>query len=214
MKARLLPSDSCFCRSRQKTVVLALKNADWLRRKTLPPCSVIKVDKIARVTVNSRSTMTGSVVSTQSNAGKGRVFVTPLSQGIAHSPLVIPQQRSGGVHPQAVLSQLQPPQNGTPVYISLCSQQQEEACKPFEKVYLKAVTKETKKDEKTFAIHDVDPARILSCLDFKRVIRVQLNKEITHDDYDIGFIRGTSAIRVCNEQELWSDLWKQNNFEV
>lgn len=95
MKARLLPSDSCFCRSRQKTVVLALKNADWLRRKTLPPCSVIKVDKIARVTVNSRSTMTGSVVSTQSNAGKGRVFVTPLSQGIAHSPLVIPQQRSG-----------------------------------------------------------------------------------------------------------------------
>ena len=56
-----------------------------------------------------------------------------------------------------------------------------------------AVPKGTKKDGKTFTIRKVDPARILSCSDFKGVIRAQLNEEITPDDFDIGFISGTNV---------------------
>lgn len=42
------------------------------------------------------------------------------------------------------------------------------------------------KDGKIFTICDIDPARILSCVEFKRVIRAQLNEEITPVNYDVG----------------------------
>ena len=173
-------------------------------RREKPPCNLVHVGQ--NLTVNG-SCVTGSVVSTSSSCQ--RVFVTPLSRGPAgRSPVVIPQSSA---QPRAVL---QPPQ-----YISCSqpppkpqqqSQDQQASGQPFEKIFVKAVPQGTKKEGKIFTIRNVNPSMIFSCSDFKKVIREQLNEEITPHDFEIGFISGASIIRVRNEDlsELWSDLRK------
>ena len=71
---------------------------------------------------------------------------------------------------------------------------------------LKAVLKGGNKDGKTFTICDLDTAAISSCDDMKTLIREQLSEDIVAEDLDIGFVNGSSVIRIHNKEDL-SDMW-------
>ena len=71
---------------------------------------------------------------------------------------------------------------------------------------LKAMLKGGNKDGKTFTICDVDTAAISSCDDMKMLIREQLSEDIVTEDFDIGFVNGSSVIRIRNKEDL-SDVW-------
>ena len=73
-------------------------------------------------------------------------------------------------------------------------------------VLLKAVFKGGNKDGKTFTIGDLDTAAISSCDDMKMLIREQLSEDIVTEDLDIGFVNGSSVIRIRNKEDL-SDVW-------
>ena len=38
------------------------------------------------------------------------------------------------------------------------------------------------------------------------LIREQLSEDIDAEDFDIGFVNGSSVIRICNKEDL-SDVW-------
>ena len=65
---------------------------------------------------------------------------------------------------------------------------------------LKAVLKGSNKDGKTFTIRDVDTVAISSCDDMKMLIREQLSEDIVTEDFDVGFVNGSSVIRIRNKE--------------
>ena len=71
---------------------------------------------------------------------------------------------------------------------------------------LKAALKGGNKDGKAFTIRDFDTAAISSCDDMKMLIREQLSKDIVAEDFDIGFVNGSSVIRIRSKEDL-SDVW-------
>ena len=79
-----------------------------------------------------------------------------------------------------------------------------------EKILLKAVFKKGKKDPKTFTLRDIDRATVLSgCEALKILIRKNLKDDITSGDFDVGYIQGSSVVRVRSAEdlvELWSCL--------
>lgn len=79
---------------------------------------------------------------------------------------------------------------------------------PLTRVLLKAVLKSStsNKDGKTFTIRDVDTARISSCGAMKALIREQLNDDIVTEDFDVGFLNGSSVVRIRNKKDLF-DVW-------
>ena len=82
---------------------------------------------------------------------------------------------------------------------------------PLTRALLKAVLKGGNKDGKMFTIRDVDTTVISSCDAIKTLIREQLNKDIVSGDFDIGFVIGSSAVRIHNKNDLldvWSELRK------
>ena len=79
----------------------------------------------------------------------------------------------------------------------------------FSKVYLRAISKNAKKKEKTFVLRDIDTSKVLLCSDLKEIIRAQLYEDISCDDFDVGVISNTSVVRVRTKKdlsELWSDV--------
>ena len=61
-----------------------------------------------------------------------------------------------------------------------------------DKVILRAVSGNAKKDSR-FTLRHIKPSRVCTCADLKHVIRSQLEDEISPDDFDVGYIQGTTA---------------------
>ena len=123
------------------------------------------------------------VVRGSGQAQIGQVVVTPLSRSAR--PVYVAVQES----------------------FSQCSTHK--AATFFSKVYLRAISKNAKKEEKTFVLRDIDTSKVLSCSDLKEIIRAQLYEDIICDDFDVGVISNTSVVRVRTKKdlsELWSDV--------
>ena len=74
-----------------------------------------------------------------------------------------------------------------------------------DKVLLKAVNKKGKKDPKTFTLRNVDQSAVLSCDDLK-IIRKNLRYDITSGHFDVGYIQGSSVVRIRSNEDL-AELW-------
>ena len=112
----------------------------------------------------------------------GRILPVPSALTTSRVPLATTQQRSQGQLSEGV------------------------SVPTLTHVLLKAVLKGGNKDGKTFTIRDVDTAAISSCDDMKMLIREQLSEDIVTEDFDIGFVNGSSVIRIRNKEDL-SDVW-------
>ena len=83
------------------------------------------------------------------------------------------------------------------------------------KALLKAVCQSAKKDPpRAFTLRGIDTTKVLSCDDLKTIIRRQLQHDIRSDDFDVGYIQGSSVVRVRSKDdinEMWIDLSKPNS---
>ncbi len=75
-----------------------------------------------------------------------------------------------------------------------------------DKVLLKAVNKKGKKDSKTFTLRNVNQHALLTSDDLKRVIRMKLSDDITSGDFDVGYVQGTTVVRIRTSEDL-EELW-------
>ena len=117
-----------------------------------------------------------------------QVLVTPLT-----SPHTIQQQRNF-----AATKSLQ-----------LNSQPSSHTVSKVDKVLLKAVNKKGKKDPKTFTLRNIDQHALLTCDNLKGAIRRKLSDDITTGDFDVGYVQGTTVVRIRTSddlEELWSLL--------
>ena len=75
------------------------------------------------------------------------------------------------------------------------------------KVLVKAVSKDGLKDSgKMLIICDLDITSILSCKDLKQAIRRQFSDDIIDDNFDVGYLEGSSVIRIRNGHDL-EEVW-------
>ena len=86
-------------------------------------------------------------------------------------------------------------------------------------VLLKAVNKKGKKDPKTFTLRNVDQSAVLSCDDLQdvKIITKNLRYDITSGHFDVGYIQGSSVVRIRSNEdlaELWSLLKKARHCGV
>lgn len=169
-------------------------------------CSVALVGN-QRVTVNN-----GSLNQVSSPSG-GHVTVTPLVNTTARPVSVTVLQRGRGLPPPVT----QTASARVPFDVTAQQRQrlQHSGCipiAPLNRVLLKAVLKGGNvKDGKIFTIRNVDTTVISSCDDLKKTIKQQLSEDITTDDFDIGFVDGSSIVRLRNKEDLvevWSGLRK------
>ena len=119
---------------------------------------------------------------TLSAAGKGtsRVFVTPLNRS------------SQGHGPKRVLQ----PTSNLPSQL-LCQPS------PMKKVLVKAVSKKgPKSDSKTFSIRNLDIAATKSVDELKKSIRENLSDDISSKDFDVGYLQGSSVVRIRNMADI------------
>ncbi len=82
-----------------------------------------------------------------------------------------------------------------------------------DKIVLRAVCKDDSKVCRSFTLRNIDTALVCSCDDLKIVIRSQLCQDITQEDFDVGYVRGSTVIRSRSEEDVYevlSDLNKPN----
>lgn len=72
-----------------------------------------------------------------------------------------------------------------------------------DKALLKAVGK---KDPKTFTLYNINQHALLTCDDLKGVIRKKLSDDITSGDFDVGYVQGTTVVRIRTSEDL-EELW-------
>ena len=75
-----------------------------------------------------------------------------------------------------------------------------------DKVLLKAVNKKGKKDPKIFTLRNINQHALLTCEDLKGVIRTKLSDDITNGDFDVGYVQGTTVVRIRTSEDL-EELW-------
>ena len=75
-----------------------------------------------------------------------------------------------------------------------------------DKVLLKVVNKKGKKDPKTFTLRNINQHALLTCDDLKGVIRKKLSDDITSGDFDVGYVQGTTVVRIHTSEDL-EELW-------
>ena len=76
------------------------------------------------------------------------------------------------------------------------------------KILLKAVTKSSKKDPKTFMLRDVNINSIVTCDQLKQLIKSQLSRDLVKE-FDVGYYDGSTVVSIRSAQdlgEIWSDL--------
>lgn len=73
------------------------------------------------------------------------------------------------------------------------------------KLLLKCVSREAKKESKTFLIRNIRPAAITSCNALKALIKAQYGNEI-RDSFDIGYLSGTIVVNLRSSEDL-RELW-------
>ena len=143
------------------------------------------------VTLVSNGTMT----SRRPGTGIARqVLVTPLTKS---NPANTTIQQQGVFAAQTRSSLNFPPSS---------SASQQHAANKVDKVLLKAVNKKGKKDPKTFTLRNVDQHALLTSDDLKRVIRMKLSDDITSGDFDVGYVQGTTVVRLRTSEDL-EELW-------
>lgn len=84
-----------------------------------------------------------------------------------------------------------------------------------DKVILRAVNSSAKtaKDSKAFILRHIKTNLVCTCEDLKQIIRNQLGIEITSDDFDVGYIQGSTVVRIQTKEdiaELWSNVKDPN----
>ena len=173
-------------------------------------CSVSLVGN-QRVTVNN-----GSLNQVSSPSG-GHVTVTPLVNPAAR-PVSVTVLRSGSSMSGLPLPVTQTSSARVPFDITAQQRQRMQgqhttfvSIPPLNRVLVKAVLKGENKDGKIFTLRNVDTTIISSCDDLKKTIKQQLCEDIVADDFDVGYVDGSSIVRLCNKEDLveaWSGLRK------
>ena len=149
------------------------------------------------VTLVSNGAMAGRQSGTGSVARHSQVLVTPLRQSLT-STNAVQQQRSStdsiATRPAVNLQS------------SMSKIQQQFTVRKIDKVLLKAVNKKGKKDPKTFTLRNIDQHAISTGDDLKSMIRKKLSDDITTGEFDVGYIQGTTVVRVRSSEDL-EELW-------
>ena len=60
-------------------------------------------------------------------------------------------------------------------------------------------------------MRNIDCSKVISCGDLKGLIQQQLKQDVTSGDFDVGYVQGTSVIRVRSRQdfqEMWPEIVK------
>ena len=78
----------------------------------------------------------------------------------------------------------------------------------------KGTGKKKSTSSKTFVLRGINVATVTTCSHLKALIRKQVGGEIVEDDFDVGYLQGSNAIVMRNEEdihELFSSLLKGSN---
>ena len=81
------------------------------------------------------------------------------------------------------------------------------------KILLKCISKENKKDYKTFYLRSIDPSAVKSCAALKTLIRAQLCGEV-EEEFDVGYQQNNVVVNIRSSDdliELWSNVMKGTN---
>lgn len=135
---------------------------------------------------------------TRALGGKRQVFVTPLS---SHS-------HAGAISLRGQLSEQLA--RGESVVIGASASP---ATSPvsllarpvISKLFLKAFSKSSKKDPKTFTLRNVPTATINTCEQLKDEIRVQLQNDVVQE-FDVGYFQGSTSVSIRTSHDL-SEIW-------
>ena len=115
-----------------------------------------------------------------SKNGGGCVLITPLSKGTYSMPNV----------PTAKLNTTL--QGASPL---------------LSKVLVKVASKDGPiSSGKMFTLRDLDITTILTCEDLKDAIKRQLTDDIVDSDFDVGYVEGSSVVRIRNRRDL-EEVW-------
>lgn len=172
-------------------------------RQVPPPCTVSVVGG-QRVTINNGSPQSRTI---------GRVVVTPLSANPSARRMVATSlsRQPGGCQSPLLVTQT------SSAYFPSCQrgqssqgqQAQDVSMPPLQRVLVRAVPKGASKDVgKTFTMRNLDTVTISSTNDLKVAIREQLNEDIVAEDFDVGFVEGSSVVRMRSKQDLY-ELWSR-----
>ena len=102
---------------------------------------------------------------------------------------------------------LTPRSSGQVIYSSTPS------CFLISKVLIKCVSKENKKESKTFSLRNVDSSVITSCVTLKALIKAQLRDDVGKE-FDVGYQHNNSIVNTRSSDdllELWSNIRQGKN---
>ena len=146
-----------------------------------PLCSL----SLAVAATGRRVTINSGSQKQVSKNGGGCVLITPLSKGTYSMPNV----------PTAKLNTTL--QGASPL---------------LSKVLVKVASKDGPiSSGKMFTLRDLDITTILTCEDLKDAIKRQLTDDIVDSDFDVGYVEGSSVVRIRNRrdlEEVWSCIAK------
>ena len=146
-----------------------------------PLCSL----SLAVAATGRRVTINSGSQKQVSKNGGGCVLITPLSKGTYSMPNV----------PTAKLNTTL--QGASPL---------------LSKVLVKVASKDGPiSSGKMFTLRDLDITTILTCEDLKDAIKRQLTDDIVDSDFDVGYVEGSSVVRIRNRrdlEEVWSCISK------
>ncbi len=150
---------------------------------------------------NVSQTVVGRSVTVNNGSG---VRNTPLRSSVQHSPLASLQRGHVLATPLSVVQ--------CPVTTPRPTGHQSGG--KLDKVIVKAVCRGAKKDSRSFTLRNLDTAEVCSCDDVKEAIKRQLHHDITAKDFDVGYVHGSSVVRIRSREDLaevWADLSKLNS---
>ena len=81
------------------------------------------------------------------------------------------------------------------------------------KILIKAVSKRSKKDPKTFTLRNINTLIVKSPDMLKKEIRKQLENSVIKENFDVGFFHTASTVvSIENSQDIWSDIAKGQKY--
>ena len=81
-------------------------------------------------------------------------------------------------------------------------------------VLLQAVSKENKKEPKTFVLRNIDTACVSTCSALVTLIRAQLREDMTNEGFEVGYYKNNTVITLRSKEDLyevWESLKSGNN---
>lgn len=158
----------------------------------------------------------GQNVTINNGAGRG-VLVTPaVGPGMMKRVLVTPVGRSVGPGMKQVLAttamkqvtpaQPRAPQSRPGKNQVLGPSTQSQVPVIVDKIILKAVSQGTKKDSRAYVLRNVETASVCTVDDMKNLIRNQLRREIILEDFNIGYMHGSTVVGIRGRDDI-SEFW-------